>query len=65
MHASSRSGSAKLVISDNGKGIGEAAGDGAGLRLIRALADQLRGDLTQSSSSGGTTTTLSFIARAR
>jgi two-component sensor histidine kinase len=64
LHASAQ-GLARLIVSDNGKGLGSHAGAGSGLRLIRSLADQLRGEIVQNSSSAGVTTTLSFVARPR
>jgi two-component sensor histidine kinase len=63
LHTSARPGYATLVVSDNGRGISETTGQGSGQTLIRALADQVGGEVSQSSSSGGTTTTVTFVPR--
>jgi two-component sensor histidine kinase len=57
---------ATLTVSDNGRGLAPAAGEeGSGHRLIRALADQIRGDLSQTSTAAGTTVSLRFAPRSR
>jgi two-component system, sensor histidine kinase PdtaS len=53
-------GEARLTVSDNGRGIQKSNGNGSGLRLIRSLARQIGGAITQQSGSSGTTTTLTF-----
>jgi two-component sensor histidine kinase/putative methionine-R-sulfoxide reductase with GAF domain len=49
-----------LEVVDNGKGIDPARPGGSGLRLIEALARQVRGRVEQESSSAGTRTRLTF-----
>jgi len=56
-------GVATLLVKDNGKGFDQAKASGSGLKLIRALADQIRGRIEQESSSKGTTTRLIFMPR--
>jgi two-component sensor histidine kinase/putative methionine-R-sulfoxide reductase with GAF domain len=63
LHTSARPGYATLVVSDNGRGISETTDQGSGQTLIRALADQVGGEVSQSSSGGGTTTTVTFVPR--
>jgi two-component sensor histidine kinase len=57
-------GKAILTISDNGRGIDEARPGGSGRKLLRALADQVRGRFEQETSSAGTTVRLLFFPRA-
>jgi len=56
-------GMAKLIVRDNGRGMGAQKRQGTGLTLVRALAAQIRGQLQQESSSSGTVTSLSFPTR--
>src|SRR5262245_20900637 len=56
-------GVATLMVKDNGKGFDKAKTLGSGLRLVRALADQIRGRIEQETSSKGTTTRLVFAPR--
>ena len=56
-------GMAALIVKDNGKGFDKSKPPGSGLKLVRALADQLRGRVEQESSSKGTTTRLVFAPR--
>jgi two-component sensor histidine kinase len=56
-------GMAKLVVRDNGRGMGAQKSQGTGLTLVRALATQIRGQFEQESSSSGTVTSLSFPTR--
>lgn len=66
VHATGRDGMAVLAVSDNGRGLGPKGDDqGSGQRLVRALADQIRGELTQTSTAAGTTVRLRFTPRAR
>jgi two-component sensor histidine kinase len=65
LHATGRRGYATLVVADNGKGLGRKHGEGSGLRLVRALADQVRGELELASCAEGTTTMLRFPPRER
>jgi two-component system, sensor histidine kinase PdtaS len=54
-------GEASLILSDNGRGIGESTrGGGSGLKLIASLARQIGGSVDQESSNSGTTTSLRF-----
>jgi two-component sensor histidine kinase/putative methionine-R-sulfoxide reductase with GAF domain len=64
LHATGQLGYATLIVSDNGKGVAGDVKGGSGLKIINALTDQVRGELAQSSSSDGTTTTLIFPLRA-
>ena len=61
--AGSAPGLASLSVGDNGKGMGNAPQTGSGLRLVRALADQIRAKLEQESSKEGTVTRLIFPQR--
>lgn len=54
-------GRALLLISDNGRGFDPEKTDGSGLKLIRALARQIAGQVEQETSSDGTTTRITFI----
>ena len=56
-------GFATLVVKDNGKGFDKSKPAGSGLKLIRALADQIRGRVEQESSSKGSITRLFFAPR--
>jgi two-component sensor histidine kinase/putative methionine-R-sulfoxide reductase with GAF domain len=56
-------GSVSLTVSDNGKGTSKSDKPGSGLRLIRALTEQIRGRLKQESSASGTITRLTFAPR--
>jgi len=51
-----------LTVSDNGQGIKNPKGSGSGTRLLEALALQLRGMVTVTSDTRGTTTLLRFAA---
>jgi two-component sensor histidine kinase len=54
-------GEAKLIVSDNGRGIAATGkGGGSGLKLIASLARQIGGTVDQESSSHGTITSLKF-----
>ncbi|HWL70608.1 MAG TPA: histidine kinase dimerization/phosphoacceptor domain -containing protein [Geminicoccus sp.] len=53
-------GELSLEVTDNGKGIDPAKPGGSGLKLIEALARQVRGRIEQESSSAGTRTRLAF-----
>ena len=53
-------GEARLSVADNGRGIKEHNPTGSGLKLIAALARQIRGTVDQDSSNQGTTTWLTF-----
>lgn len=57
-------GFATLVVKDNGKGFDKVKASGSGLKLVRALADQIRGRIEEESSPRGTTTRLTFAPRA-
>jgi two-component sensor histidine kinase len=50
----------QLKVSDNGGGIDSASPHGSGLRLVHALARQIRGRTEQTSSGEGTTTSVVF-----
>ena len=65
LHSTGTPGLATVVVADDGKGLAQSQQAGSGLTLIRALADQVRGDLEQTSSQHGTTTTLRFPPRPR
>jgi two-component sensor histidine kinase/putative methionine-R-sulfoxide reductase with GAF domain len=56
-------GTAKLVVRDNGKGMGDADPKGSGLKLIDALANQVRGQVDRETSDKGTVTSLTFPMR--
>jgi two-component sensor histidine kinase len=53
-------GEARLIISDNGKGMPEAETHGSGLKLIEALAKQIAATVERKSSSKGTTVSVQF-----
>ena len=53
-------GEAMLAINDNGRGIRESVSGGSGLKLIEALARQVRGRVARDSSEEGTTVCLIF-----
>jgi two-component sensor histidine kinase len=53
-------GEARLVVSDNGRGIDPSRPKGSGTRLIQSLASQIGGSVEQKSSPEGTTTTVEF-----
>jgi two-component sensor histidine kinase len=53
-------GEARLIVSDNGRGIDPSRPQGSGTRLITSLAAQVGGQVEQESSSNGTTTTVQF-----
>ncbi len=53
-------GEARLIVSDNGRGIDPSQPAGSGTRLINSLAVQIGGQLGQESSKKGTTTTIQF-----
>jgi two-component sensor histidine kinase len=53
-------GEARLIISDNGRGIGAEPSSGSGLKLIEALARQIAAKVDRSGSSRGTTITVQF-----
>lgn len=53
-------GEAKLSVSDNGRGMAAAADGGSGLKLMTALARQIRGRVGRDSSAEGTTVCLIF-----
>ncbi len=53
-------GEISLEVVDNGKGIDPAKPGGSGLKLIEALARQIRGRMEQESSPAGTRTRLNF-----
>lgn len=53
-------GEARLVVSDNGRGIDPSRPKGSGTRLIQSLARQIGGSVEQKSSPEGTTTTVEF-----
>jgi two-component system, sensor histidine kinase PdtaS len=55
-------GEARLSIADNGRGIQDPTARGSGLKLIASLARQIGGEVEQTSSEKGTTTTLTFPA---
>ena len=61
-----RDGALRLTVRDNGPGLkdgtGEAAGRGLGLRMVSALAHQLRGTLDVDTSPEGTTFTVEMTA---
>ena len=57
-------GLACLIVKDNGKGFDKSKTSGSGLKLVRALADQIRGRIEHESSHRGTTTRLTFAPRA-
>jgi two-component system, sensor histidine kinase PdtaS len=57
-------GLATLIVKDNGKGFDKVKASGSGLKLVRALADQIRGRIEEESSPQGTTTRLTFAPRA-
>jgi two-component sensor histidine kinase/putative methionine-R-sulfoxide reductase with GAF domain len=57
-------GLACLIVKDNGKGFDPLKTSGSGLKLVRALADQIRGRIEQETSPRGTTTRLTFPPRA-
>ena len=57
-------GVATLIVKDNGKGFDKSRPPGSGLKLIRALADQIRGRIEQETSERGTTTRVLFMPRA-
>jgi two-component sensor histidine kinase len=61
--SSSSRGLATLAVSDNGKGLLESPRSGNGLKLIRALTEQIRAKLEQESSRSGCTTRLIFAPR--
>jgi two-component sensor histidine kinase len=50
----------RLVVADNGMGIGKAKSNGSGLKLIEALARQIGGRVRQDSSDKGTSTAIEF-----
>ena len=50
-----------LLISDNGRGFDPEKTDGSGLKLIRALARQIAGQVEQETSGDGTITRITFI----
>ena len=58
-------GMSKLIVRDNGKGLGQkkGSGSGTGLKLVRALVAQIRGQVEQENSASGTTVSLSFPTR--
>lgn len=51
---------ARLSVADNGRGIHDQKTSGSGTKLIASLARQIGGQVEQSSSPNGTTTTLTF-----
>ena len=53
-------GEARLVISDNGRGMHNPNHSGSGLRLIASLAKQIGGSIESESGPAGTTITLTF-----
>lgn len=53
-------GEARLIVSDNGRGIDKPRPGGSGLKLVASLARQIGAELEQQSSPGGTTTTVTF-----
>lgn len=53
-------GDARLVVADDGSGIGELREGGSGIRLIEALARHVGGLIEQRSSPAGTSTSLTF-----
>jgi two-component system, sensor histidine kinase PdtaS len=53
-------GEARLVVSDNGRGIKEAQASGSGLNLIEALARQIAATVERKSSDKGTTVSVQF-----
>ena len=53
-------GEARLIVTDNGRGIGNRSEHGSGLKLITSLAKQIGGTIEQKSSDSGTTTSLRF-----
>lgn len=53
-------GDAMLSITDNGKGIQPSNGGGSGVKLMEALARQLRGRVGRDASEGGTTVCVIF-----
>ncbi len=61
--AAVRPGLAKLLVRDNGKGMKKPDPEGSGLKLIQALAGQIRGTIEQETSDAGTLTSLTFPSR--
>jgi two-component sensor histidine kinase/putative methionine-R-sulfoxide reductase with GAF domain len=57
-------GLACLIVKDNGRGFDKSKASGSGMKLVRALADQIRGRIEQESSQRGTITRLTFAPRA-
>lgn len=53
-------GEARLVVSDNGRGVDRARPQGSGSRLMSSLAAQIGGSVDQQSTDRGTTVTLEF-----
>jgi two-component sensor histidine kinase len=53
-------GEARLIISDNGRGMHTPNKSGSGLKLIASLAKQIGGTIDSDSNDAGTTTTLTF-----
>jgi len=53
-------GEARLVVSDNGRGIQKPSGDGSGLKLMSSLARQIGGAIEHESDAQGTRTILTF-----
>jgi len=53
-----------LIVKDNGLGFDTSKASGSGLKLVRALTDQIRGRIEQEVSPRGTTTRLIFPPRA-
>lgn len=53
-------GEARLIVSDNGRGIDPSRPTGSGTRLINSLAAQIGGQVGQESLEKGTTTTVQF-----
>jgi two-component sensor histidine kinase len=56
-------GELKMIVSDNGRGIDATRPGGSGMKLINALARQVRGRVERESSDKGTRTTIYFPAR--
>jgi len=54
-------GRARLEIKDDGTGISDGAKAGTGTRLLQSLVRQIAGEMEQTSSGDGTTTTIVFI----
>jgi two-component sensor histidine kinase len=55
----------ELVVEDNGKGCPQGAKEGLGSRIVRLLAQQLKGDVTTESAGPGCRKIIAFPAGER